>query len=209
MIKAVIFDLWGTLAFNKNHIGSYIERINEIIGQENKEKFIELRRDWYVSRMSEEEFFTKLLKSINKPILLSEQLLKIWNSQIDSIELYKDSLDVLKLLKSRNIKLVLLSNTVPITNKCLEKLDIAKYFDIIFLSCNEGMLKPSPMIYNRILEKLKFKPEEVIAIGDQINTDITGAETYGIKAILIDRENKNNYKNKITELDEIEFYLYK
>ena len=71
MIKAVIFDLWGTLAFNKNHIGSYIERINEIIGQENKEKFIELRRDWYVSIMSEEEFFTKLLKSINKPILLS------------------------------------------------------------------------------------------------------------------------------------------
>ena len=207
MIRAIIFDLWGTLAYNKNHIGSYIERINNLIGKENIEIFTELRKEWYVTRMNDDEFFTKLLLRINMPISIKDKLIKIWNEQIEDSFLYDDTENILKILKSRGVKLILLSNTTPISNEIIKKLDIEKYFDIIFFSCNEGMLKPSPIIYNKILTRLRMEPKNLIVVGDQINTDIVGAEAYGIKAILIDRNNKYKYNNKIAELDEIEFYF--
>ena len=207
MIKAVIFDLWGTIAYNKNHIGSYIEKINDVIGEVNKEKFDLMRRDWYTSRTSELEFFTNLVKQINIPEAMSEHLVNLWNSQLDNILLFRDSKYILELLKSRNIKLILVSNTTPISNDAIKILNLERFFDLVILSCNEGITKPSPMIYKKILDKFNLKPEEVLAVGDQLNTDIKGAEFYGIKAILVDRENKLSYKNKIAELDEIEFYL--
>lgn len=207
MIKAVIFDLWDTLAFNKGHIGGYIEKIDREIGIENKDKFTKLRRDWYLNNIDDERFFTKLLNDSNRPIAMLDSLIKIWHSQLEAVELYPETVDVLETLKIKGIKLILVSNTTPISNKAIDKLGIRKYFDYIFLSCNEEITKPSPFVYKRILDKFNLKPEELIVVGDQISTDIKGAETYGIKAILIDRDDKENYKNKIAELDEVEFYL--
>lgn len=207
MIRAVIFDLWDTLAYNKNHIGSYIEKINQEIGIENKNKFTKLRREWYLFNITSEEFFTKLLKDVNKPLAMLEHLTKIWDSQIEVVELYPETIDVLETLKIKGIKLILISNTTPISEKAIDKLKIRKYFDYVLLSCNEGIVKPSPFVYKKILDKFNLKPGEVIAVGDQMSTDIEGASTYGIKAILLDREDKGDYKNKITELDEVEFYL--
>ena len=209
MIKAVIFDLWGTLVYNKNHIGSYIQRIENIIGEANINIFKELRKEWYVTRWSSDEFFTKLSLKINLPNPIKDELIKIWEEQIEDSYLFDDTEFIFKKLKSMNIKLILLSNTTPISNEIIKKLDIAKYFDSVFFSCNEGILKPTPIIYNKLLIRLRLEPNEVLAVGDQLNTDIIGAEAYGIKSILIDRENKNiRYKGeKISELDEIEFYF--
>ena len=207
MMKAVIFDLWGTLAYNKNHIGSYIQKITDIIGSENTEKFKELRKEWYIHNYSSEEFFSKLVNKINKPEPFKDELIRIWNSQIKEAMLYNDTINILESLKKRNIKIILISNTTPISNDIIRKLNIQGYFNIILFSCNEGILKPSPIIYQKILTRLNLKPEEIIAIGDQISTDIQGAETYGIKALLLDRENKQSYKNKIYELEEVEFFL--
>ena len=207
MIKAVIFDLWGTLTYNKNHIGSYIQKIINIIGSENQEKFKELRKEWYVHNYSSEEFFSKLLNKVNKPAPFKDELIRIWNSQLESANLYDDTIGILESLKRKNVKLILISNTTPISNDVIKKLNIQGYFNLVFFSCNEGTLKPSPFVYQKILSKLNLKPEEVIAVGDQIETDIQGAETYGIKAVLLDRENKQDYKHKIYDLDEIEFFL--
>ena len=139
MIKAVIFDLWGTIAYNKNHIGSYIEKIIDVIGENNKEKFELLRRDWYNSRTSEEEFFSKLVKEANLPEPVSEHLVNIWKSQLNNISLFRETNYVLELLKSRNIKLILVSNTTPISNDAVKILNIERFFDYLFLSCNEGV----------------------------------------------------------------------
>ena len=207
MIKGIILDFWDTIAYNKQGFGSYIQKIIEVIGEENKEKFYELRREWYTINISEEEFFSKLLKEINKPEAMSEHLLNIWNSQIDQAVLYPETLDVLDSFKKRGIKLFLVSNTVPTGEKSFKNLNLDKYFDFTLFSFKEGIAKPSPFVYKKILDKFNLKPEEVIAVGDKIEADIRGAETYGLKAVLIDRTNKLQYKNKIAELDEIDFYL--
>jgi HAD superfamily hydrolase (TIGR01458 family) len=47
------------------------------------------------------------------------------------------------------------------------------------------MGKPSPMIYKMALNKLKIKPNDAIAIGDDILTDMAGGKEFGIKTILV------------------------
>jgi HAD superfamily hydrolase (TIGR01458 family) len=47
------------------------------------------------------------------------------------------------------------------------------------------MGKPSPMIYKMALNKLKIKPNNAIAIGDDVLTDIAGAKGLGIETILV------------------------
>ena len=207
MIKAIILDLWDTIIYNKEGYGTFIERINEIIGIENKDKFSKLRSEWYISRISEEQFFTKLLNEVNKPLAMLDHMIAIWDGQLEAAVLYPETMFVLQTLKGRGVKLVLVSNTVPIGERVVKKLGLEKYFDLVFLSFQEGIKKPSPFVYKKILDRLNLKPEEVIAVGDKLETDILGAETYGIKVILIDRTNKKDYKNKILDLEELEFYL--
>ena len=53
--------------------------------------------------------------------------------------------------------------------------------------------KPSPFIYHQILESLKgIKPEEILMIGDTIETDIIGAKQVGIDSLLVLTGNTGN-----------------
>jgi len=45
--------------------------------------------------------------------------------------------------------------------------------------------KPEPILYQQALEKLATKPENTIAIGDRLNTDILGAVNAGLRSILV------------------------
>lgn len=45
--------------------------------------------------------------------------------------------------------------------------------------------KPAPIIYQQALAQLAIDPEQVVAIGDRLDTDILGAVNTGIRSILV------------------------
>jgi len=45
--------------------------------------------------------------------------------------------------------------------------------------------KPSPLLYKMALERLRLRPEETLAIGDRLETDILGAQAAGIHNALV------------------------
>ncbi|NLN69364.1 MAG: HAD-IIA family hydrolase [Chloroflexi bacterium] len=45
--------------------------------------------------------------------------------------------------------------------------------------------KPQPDIYKIALQRLRLKPEETLAIGDRLETDIAGAQVAGIRTALV------------------------
>ena len=53
------------------------------------------------------------------------------------------------------------------------------------------------------LEELKLEKEDVLVVGDSLQSDIYPAKKMGIKAILVDRKNKRDYELKITSLNEL------
>lgn len=65
----------------------------------------------------------------------------------------------------------------------LKKLNLSKYIDFLATSEEAGAEKPNKKIFNLALQKMQLSKSKVIMIGDSINKDIKGAESFGIKAI--------------------------
>ena len=55
--------------------------------------------------------------------------------------------------------------------------------------------------------ELGLSKEDVMIVGDSMQSDIAGAEKAGIKAVLIDRRGRREYENKILSLTELEAIL--
>ena len=89
--------------------------------------------------------------------------------------------------------------------KALQRVGLNKYFKGIFCYKEIGFSKPTIEYFNFILDKLKANKDDLVMVGDNIESDITGARIFGIDTILYDPNNKHpNYKGvKIMNLIEI------
>lgn len=108
-------------------------------------------------------------------------------------------------------------DNINISNKTKKLFENLKDFKILLISNNgkERVLpvsqilnipaiylagKPKSSAYDKALKLLKTKKENTCMIGDQILTDITGANKYGIYSILIDQiSNKNNIQTSLAQ----------
>ncbi|WP_417384015.1 HAD family hydrolase [Gimesia sp.] len=102
--------------------------------------------------------------------------------------LYEDSLDFLEYLRSRHLKLALLTNGPADGQRTkIESLGIGHFFDQIFISGETGYEKPSPAAFTNALNVLQGRPENTVMIGDSLELDIHPAVNLGIHAIHLDR----------------------
>ncbi len=81
-------------------------------------------------------------------------------------------------LKNDKFHLIILTNAIP--SRALRFKRRLKV-DTYFLSC-----KPLSINYKLIMKKYHLQKEEMAAIGDQLLTDIKGANKLGIMSILVD-----------------------
>ena len=58
------------------------------------------------------------------------------------------------------------------------------YFDALTFSDETGATKPLPEQFTRTLDILGIRPEEAAHVGDLPETDLIGAQSVGMKAVL-------------------------
>lgn len=88
-------------------------------------------------------------------------------------------------LKDKGFKLIIMSNS--------PKHRIEPYKTVLNVDACAFALKPRKNKYERIMEKFKYKPTEVAAIGDQLITDIYGANKLDITSILVNPLTEHDY----------------
>ena len=81
------------------------------------------------------------------------------------------------MLKENHIAVVICSNNY--------KKRVKPFSDSVGLDCVSMSLKPFPFGFNRAKRKLKEKPQSVLVVGDQIYTDVLGANLAGMKSVLL------------------------
>ena len=207
MVKAVIFDFWGTLVENGVH--SPIKQVKNILN-------IRLPFSEYVIRMEKammtqeyptlKDAFIAVGKEfgIDCPDFILDELVGMWNKSWMLAEPYEETIQVLEDLQKR-YKLVLISNTDNFSAlKVIEKYNLDQYFEKASLSCKTGMLKTDPKCLQGIAESLHLQIEDCVMIGDSIQSDIKAAESVGMKAILVDRRNSRDYIPKVRDLRDLE-----
>jgi len=182
-MKTIIFDLGGVLVdWNPEYV-----YLNEFDGDRKK-------MNWFfdnicTSDWNEEQDGGKLIKIATKERIKlfpeHEKLIKMYYGRWE--EMLKgeiiESVNILKKLKSKNYKLIALTNwsfeTFPVA---IRRFEFLKLFDGIVVSGKIKMLKPFKDIYNYTINKYKLSPSECVFIDDRVS-NVQGAINCGIKGI--------------------------
>src|SRR5581483_788341 len=79
------------------------------------------------------------------------------------------------------------ANTRKVTERgvrlWLKRADINQYFTWVVTSVEAGYRKPHPEFFSFALGKCGLKKNDVLFVGNQLNTDIQGAVDYGIRNV--------------------------
>ncbi len=104
-------------------------------------------------------------------------------------ELYDDAVAALEAVRAHGLKVGLLSNSSR---------DLAEFVrhhgltaDAVLTSHAHGKTKPHDSIFRAILELLAVEPAETTMIGDTLEEDVEGARAVGMRAVLLDREDRH------------------
>lgn len=68
--------------------------------------------------------------------------------------------------------------------------EVTKHLDFVVASAAVGAAKPHRDIFQYALDRARLQPREVLYVGDSYISDVLGARTVGIEAVLIDREGR-------------------
>ena len=111
--------------------------------------------------------------------------------QADVWRIFDDVRPVLGELRSRGLKLCVISNWDERMRPLLDALELAQYFDAIVISHEAGHTKPAREIFLRAAEQLNLPPEHILHVGDSAREDDEGARRAGMQAALLDRRAKD------------------
>ena len=89
--------------------------------------------------------------------------------------------------------------------KALARVNIKMFFHDVFCYREIGYSKPSKEYFEYIVKKLKMSKNDILMIGDSLETDVQGALNFGFEAVLYDPSNLYPiYKGvRITDLKEL------
>ena len=190
MIKAVLFDLDGTLldrdASVERFINSQYERLNESVGHILKEKyvsrFIELDCRGYVWK---DKVYQQMVAEFNITGLTWEQLLQDYVNHFKEYCVPFPNLHkMLTTLANQSIVLGIISNgKEQFQMDNIMALGIENYFETILISEKEGIKKPDPRIFKKALEQLNISANECIFVGDHPENDVKASQDVGMLAV--------------------------
>ncbi len=100
--------------------------------------------------------------------------------------LYADTVPTLRALRSRGIRIGLLSNIGIDLRDTLRQQNALDLFDAVVLSYEVGAVKPQPRIFERILAQLRVPPQRALMVGDSWAYDAGGADI-GVRTLLLPR----------------------
>jgi HAD superfamily hydrolase (TIGR01549 family) len=106
----------------------------------------------------------------------------------DNFTLYEDALPALEQLRAHGLAIGLVSNGQRDLEEFAEhhRLEV----DVAIGSRAHGRTKPHASIFQAALAALRVRPPDAAMIGDSPEDDIAGARALGMRAILIDREDR-------------------
>jgi len=194
-IKACVFDAYGTLfdvnsaaAKCKEKLGSRWE------GFANSWRTTQLEYTWLRSLMKKHKNFWEITEdSLDHAMETFKIKKKMRNELLDlykKLSPYPEVKECLEELKTKKIKIAILSNGTPeLLKELVESNNIQNYFDNIFSIESVGVYKPDSKVYEMPIKEYGCKAENICFMSS--NTwDISGGGFFGYNAVWINRFNK-------------------
>ncbi|QDX01384.1 HAD family hydrolase [Staphylococcus chromogenes] len=189
-IKAIIFDLEGTLLDRKKSRDKFIEEQYErfhdylvrVQASDYRKKFIELDDD---EDHDKPDLYKEIIKQFNIDRLSWKDLFHDFEMHFYRYVFpFYDTHYTLQKLTEAGYKIGVIANgKSTIKHYRIYALGIEDYVNHLSTSETVGFRKPHPRIYEDILEKLNVAPSEVIYVGDDALNDVAPARAMGMVSI--------------------------
>ena len=194
-LKAVLFDLHGTLAYVENpvtetEISEYLfSRGYEVSPQQLRAAwgfvaFIDYPRYGYKNwRSFFSRIFWRLKVKVAKETL--SWIVKLLKNK--PYQLFPGASEAVVKAKKNGFKTAIVTTIAHFQfKKAIQP--IRTYLDFIMTGYEARCDKSNPKMYQKVLEILEVKPQEAVMIGDNIQLDVLLPKRLGINSILLDRE---------------------
>lgn len=106
--------------------------------------------------------------------------------QVASVALIPGARRVLARLRQQGRRLALVSNLATPFKEPVCDLGLEVLVDAVVYSCDRGVAKPDPAIFQAALDALKVSAGDATMVGDKVVDDVEGAESAGLRAVLVD-----------------------
>lgn len=205
MIKAILFDVGGTLRFTEKVDGRetrILEEIRQLLGFEGTVDSMKATitqgekayRKWCkksLIELSEVELWSRFMYPNHpQPVFIRENAVKLnqlWRNSKGQKKLLPNAVETIKALAERGYKLCIISNTTSSVEvpTLLEENGLAGLFSSVILSTVYGRRKPHPSLFLDAARELGIRPEECAYIGDRPSRDVVGAREAGFPMVVI------------------------
>jgi putative hydrolase of the HAD superfamily len=163
----------------------------ELMAEYKKTSKEELEKRWEKHpEVRAELVFGKICKlhalwDIDETVLGTETARAYRAASLRHFKAFKQSTKLLKKLEGYPMAIVSNAQAIFVEPE-LRYLDLRKHFQFVIFSSEFGHRKPDPRIILEGARRLSLKPEEILAIGDNMEQDIIPSEKLGMKAMQIE-----------------------
>jgi putative hydrolase of the HAD superfamily len=101
--------------------------------------------------------------------------------------LYEDVLPAMRALYDARLRIGLISNTHRCLTSFQSHFELESFITAAVSSSQHGYMKPHPSIFDAALRLVGVEARDAVMVGDSVRQDIAGAQSVGMRGILIVR----------------------
>lgn len=189
MIRAVVFDLWQTLAIWPEERSADARRLwAESLGVPS-ERIDEI---WYggeLYRQRETGPIAPAIAALHDAVGSAASVDEIVARRVEltrtALVPVPGALSTLRALRKRGIATGLVSNCTEEVALVWRTTAFHGLFDATVFSATAGCMKPEPRTYERVLAALGVPADETLFVGDGANDELVGARRAGMTPVLL------------------------
>lgn len=194
--KGIIWDVGGTLFVRGLTPAEFVQRAFRRTGLRpanlEPEQFHQITRGLRMAQkhwrtMEEErEGFRAAARALLEPGTADSDVGRLGEQLAQYYDTYRPVPGIFELLdelQARSIPMAVVSQWSPSLRECLEYHGLLRYFPIVVVTAEEGVLKPHPRLIHRALAQMGLQPGEVVYIGDDPVRDMLVARAEGLPTI--------------------------
>ena len=210
MIRAVFFDVGGTLLRPWPSVGAIYSEVGEQFGFHASADAMEqaFRDSWKTLKSagqgtlttSDKEWWRTLvfealasLKLQGRAQAKDAYFAALYDAfaQPTAWQIYPDVVATVQACRSQSRHVGVISNWDQRLRPLLGRLGLEPMFDSLTISCEVGAEKPDPRIFHAALRAAGVEAAEALHVGDALDEDIKAAKGVGMRGLWIDRSDKS------------------
>ncbi len=182
MIHALLFDLYGTLVRAQGR--PFSRGFPAAVGVRPAAWMALLRNGLLTQSFDDADAFADHVARALVPDRIEEVAATcraLVAAECAGVTLVPGVLPLLSFLKRRGLKLALVSNLATPFKEPVDRLGLSEAFHATAYSCDEGLAKPDPAIYARVLSRLEVETGHALFVGDSLRNDIAAPAALGLR----------------------------